>query len=284
MSMLENLKHRRERGGNFFGVEPSIPVFAFPRDTTKVLQVVLRVLPALPGMDFYYENYGAHFQLGATGKDAVICTRDAHEECPICEVMSTYWDMVDPDDQQGRALLRNFSRKVKFITNIVEKTKPDQAQIMMFGSAIERDITALMIGKDESEAQDDSEVEVEEQPVLGDITSVRKGYWLAIRIDARKGKNPNEYYKVLPTKKPTPLAATDAEMKAILRQRAKLSELIQEATLTPDKLVKYATSLQTKLARKFGGAEVEAPTPARKPGKRGKQVEEVEGTEDDLPF
>lgn len=283
-SMLDNLKNRGVGGEkNFFGITPKLPLLKMPNPRKgDVAKIWVRVLPARKDMEYYYIPFRAHYQLGPMKRDAEICPRDAHDgECPLCEVIQDRFN-ENSEDKILRQIISPFWAKRKYVGHALMKDDP-QVYVWIFGGAIEHDITALMIGEDKKEEEQDEDVEAVALPILGDVTSPGKGYWLQVRV--APGGSPNDYYKIAPAKKASPLATTKEEIIEILKKRIDLNDLIGLATKEPSALEKYVKSLTKQLdgALSSHGATRGSSGKRRKVGEaEGEDRSNLDDSDDDI--
>jgi hypothetical protein len=272
--LLENLKKKRDesQSGKFFIVIPPRPLWKPPADGQKEF---IRILPPTKEMQFYYCEYWAHFNLGVNRKEAHLCGRRFHNECPICEVVGELYEAGKKD------VAKDYKAKQKFIVNLITKDEPTKVKIGMLGSSIEQTITAYCVGRDADEEEDD-DVEVMKIEELGDVTDWKTGYWFLVKT-REKGpdRTPNNFYKVLPAKKPSRISDDMETVKKILKQRADLQSLIESAVSPLESLEKAAEQLRRMTLR---AAKAEGSSTKKKRRQVEEEVEYEEADGDDLPY
>lgn len=231
--MLDRLKQRRDDRGTlkFFGVRPALTLWTAPKQAITRVKERVRILPPTKDMDTYYVEYNAHFNLGSRKRDSVLCGRDKYGDCPICDVVGQMYD-----SQLDEA--RDVKRRGKFLVHLLSRDR-DGVFIGMLGSALEQQITGLMLGSDVSDGEDDADVPV----AFGDITDPVKGRDIIVVTIEKAKSSPLSYYKVLATKAASPIMASKAQIKEILGQRVDLHEMIDAATPDLRELQEHADRL-----------------------------------------
>lgn len=280
MGLLDNLQKRRDEYGasKFFGVVTPIPLWTPPGKAAGKYDI--RVVP-MRGNEAYYVDYWAHFQLGSNMKDAVICTRTKHDECPICDVINEIREVVrDTQDKRLEKILNGSKGKIKFLTHVVlrQDSKMSSLLIYMMGAQVEKQITGIMIGE---EAKEDEDEEVEIKEGIGDVTDLKRGYWLQLKVDPKAGVQ--DYYKVRPYKAPSPLAKNVETIKKLLKQRCDLAALIDQATNEPKDNVGYAKTLR-RIARLDRDVSSGGKKKRRREEPDDSEYEESSEDSDDIPF
>lgn len=289
-SLIDALKQRREDRGsaNFFAAKPPIQMWFGPKqDKIKVVKERIRILPPTtkPEMDLYYAEFWAHFNIGRR-KESAICGRSAYGSCPICDAIRQLQD----DGVDVNAL--QIKGKMKGLVHLVTESEPNKVKIGMLGGSMIQQITGIIIGSEESD--DDDGEEIVKQEALGDITHYKSGRWLSIGVTPKSKATPQNYYTINPLKNPSPLAPSVEEIKAILKQRVDLIDLIRVGNVDMDKLEQMAESLMQMHgtgANVSDEDEDESPRPIVK--KKKKRLADVplsskkkkrRPADDDIPF
>lgn len=167
----------RSGGGGFFS----------PPDGRSVI----RILPEVGDMGFFYQQVGTHQLPGTDNKKQFYCpafTSEGELECPICKYVD---DLKKAGDKASLALAAALRVKRKFWMNVIDRERESVGpQIFTPGVMVFGQISSLI-----------------SDPDYGDIYDISKGIDIIIE---RKGKNLDTEYQVKPRRDSSPLSDDQA--------------------------------------------------------------------------
>jgi hypothetical protein len=148
---------------------------------------VIRILPEVGKMTFFYQQVGTHMLPGSDNKKQFYCpnfTSEGEMDCPICDYVE---ELKKAGDKASVALASQLRVKRKFWMNVIDRDHEGQGpQIFTPGVMVFGQISSL-IG----------------DPDYGDIFDVEDGIDLIIE---KKGQKLETEYQVKPKRTSTPLS------------------------------------------------------------------------------
>lgn len=147
---------------------------------------VIRILPEVGSMGFFYQQVGTHMLPGMDNKKQFYCpnyTSEGELPCPICDYVE---ELKRAGDKASLSLAASLRVKRKFWMNVIDRERESVGpQIFTPGVMVFSQISSLV-----------------SDPDYGDIYDINKGIDLIIE---RKGKNLDTEYQVKPRRDSTPL-------------------------------------------------------------------------------
>ena len=151
----------------------------------KVGRNVIRILPEVGEMEFFFQEVGKHRFPGTDAKE-LYCpkfTSTGELECPVCELLSDLW----AGDSSSKRLAKQLKLKRSYWMNVINRDGEDAGPVIFTPGVKILDAIASMVG----------------DPDYGDITDVDEG--LDIIID-RKGTGLATEYQVKAKRASSPLS------------------------------------------------------------------------------
>jgi hypothetical protein len=169
----------RSGGGGFFS----------PPDGRSVV----RILPEVGDMQFFYQQVGSHMLPGSDNKKQFYCpnfTSEGELDCPICDYVE---ELKKEGSKASLALASALRVKRKFWMNVIDRDHESVGpQIFTPGVMVFGQISSLI-----------------SDPDYGDIFDIEKGIDIIIE---RKGKNLETEYQVKPRRDSSPLSEDEDTM------------------------------------------------------------------------
>lgn len=175
----------------------------------KVGRSVIRILPPVGGMDFFFQQVGRHYD---QRQYCPLLSTEGELPCPICELNENLYAAGEKDAAS------KFRASKAFWMNIVDRSSDTAGpQIYAPGVTVFQILVSMI-----------------SDPDYGDITDVEDGF--DIKID-RDGQGIDTKYQVLPVRNPSPLNADDAQVDEWLVDAEDLSERVIEQLKNYDELI-----------------------------------------------
>lgn len=160
---------------------------------------VIRFLPPANPDGLFYKETAQH----KIGDNYLFCPKAEGDPCPICELNKKLWD-IGTDD--SIALAREVKSRKQYLYNIIVKEElgkesddPEHVYVYMSGKILYDTVMDYFFDQD-----------------YGDLTDVEEGYDFVIVKEMGDAGFPT-YKKSKPRRNPSPLAASDEEIEAILK-------------------------------------------------------------------
>lgn len=160
-------------------------------------QTVIRILPPVHDMDFFFQSVGQHWMPDAnsTKKRGVYCpkfTSEGELECPVCEIVH---DLYRAGDKASKDLAGELRASKQYWMNVIIRGREDEGpKIYPAGPSVFAGIVAYI-----------------NDPDYGDITDPYDGHDITI-IKEKTGSKPWEVeYQVIARPKQTPVAVLNGK-------------------------------------------------------------------------
>jgi len=162
----------------------------------------IRILPETGDMPFFFQEVGRHY---LPGEKMVYCpsfTSEGDLDCPVCDLVSELYSLGDPTSKKLAGDIR--VRKMYWMNVMVREGKNSNGPFIYTpGVTVFSSIVSLV-----------------NDPDYGDIFDLEEGTDITVE---RSGTGLNTEYQVVPRRKTSPLAATEAEIKQIVDKAKDLS-------------------------------------------------------------
>lgn len=173
---------------------------------------VIRILPPVGGMDFFFVEVGQHYIDGSNYTCPAI-TSGGEEKCPVCETNELLFQAGE------KSAAANYRVNQRFWMNVIDRKDEDSGpQIFTPGKMIFSALVALI-----------------SDPDYGAIDDEYDGF--DVKID-KTGEGLDTKYSVLPARNPTPLSADDDELEDWLDEATDLKKKVFDMIPEYDALVK----------------------------------------------